>query len=35
MKQKGNLPKEFRRKAIKAKWAAVKDICERVAAKNK
>ena len=30
MKHKGNLPKEFRRKAIKAKWAAVKEICETV-----
>ena len=31
MKHKGKLPKEFsRRKAIKAKWAAVKDICETV-----
>ena len=34
MKHKGNLPKEFRRKAIKAKWAAVKSICEKVAAKK-
>jgi hypothetical protein len=30
MKHKGNLPKEFRRKAIKAKWAAVESICEKV-----
>ena len=30
MKHKGKLPKEFRRKAIKAKWAAVKEICETV-----
>lgn len=36
MKHKGKLPKEFsRRKAIKAKWAAVKEICEKVAAKKK
>ena len=30
MKHKGKLPKEFRRKAVKAKRAAVKDICETV-----
>ena len=31
MKHKGNLPKEFRRKAIKAKWAAVESICQCIA----
>ena len=36
MKYKGKLPKEFsRRKAIKAKWAAVKEICEKIAVKKK
>ena len=34
MKHKGKLPKEFRRKAIKAKWATVKEICETVATKK-
>ena len=31
MKHKGKLPKEFRRKAIKAKWAAVESICKCIA----
>ena len=36
MKYKGKLPKEFaRRKAIKAKWAAVKIICQRIEKQNK
>ena len=36
MKYKGKLPKKFsRRKAIKAKWAAVETICEKIAAKKK
>jgi hypothetical protein len=31
IKHNGKLPKEFRRKAIKTKWAAVESICQKVA----